>query len=561
MKRLLLIVILIFAMTAGYTQSQRLVLLEEFTSATCGPCVSANNSFHTWQTQNPDKFTSIYYHVNWPSPGDPMNLANPSENGARVSFYGVSYVPQSNLDGNFYNGSATGWNMTSVNNRYAVPSPFEIQLQHQLSAGQDTVFSTMLIKCTQDITANMTAQNVIIEKWVHFNSAPCANSNGERDFYNVMKKMLPGSNGTTIPSSMVTGDYVLLEGAWKFGTVYDKTQIASIGFIQNKTTKEIYQTANSSADALVLPYNTDLQVMEVLNVASKTCKNHIAPSVRIRNNGNNQITSVTIKYKINDGTLSSFTWNGSLPSMQKTTIDLPEYPFVILPQNVLTVYTTSPNNASDEYPKNDTLHFNIAPSPVSTNEVKLVLRTDNAPQDITWDVKNSLGVAVATGGPYTAPNTINQLTITLPQADCYTFTIYDAGGNGICCANGTGVYEISSGGTIIKQGGQFGYSESSEFWLESPTSVGEASFNNPMQVYPNPIDGQAKVSYYLNSNSTVTLNLYTAFGQLVNTRSLGVQNAGQHSTLIDGTALKPGVYILQLNTGTGVYSRKVSVIR
>jgi flagellar hook assembly protein FlgD len=82
-----------------------------------------------------------------------------------------------------------------------------------------------------------------------------------------------------------------------------------------------------------------------------------------------------------------------------------------------------------------------------------------------------------------------------------------------------------------------------------------------MQVYPNPIDGQAKVSYYLNSNSTVTLNLYTAFGQLVNTRSLGVQNAGQHSTLIDGTTLKPGVYILQLNTGTGVYSRKVSVIR
>ena len=114
MKRLLVIVILMIALMAGYSQSQRLVLLEEFTSATCGPCVSANNNFHTWQTQNPDKFTSIYYHVNWPSPGDPMNLANPSENGARVSFYGVSYVPQSNLDGNFYNGSATGWNKNSL---------------------------------------------------------------------------------------------------------------------------------------------------------------------------------------------------------------------------------------------------------------------------------------------------------------------------------------------------------------------------------------------------------------------------------------------------------------
>jgi hypothetical protein len=304
MKKLLLFIVFVVIVTTGHTQSQRMVLLEEFTSATCGPCVAANARFHTWQLQNPEKFTSIYYHVNWPAAGDPMNLSNPVENGARVTYYAVTFVPQSNLDGNYYNGSADGWNMTTVNNRYAMPSPFEIQLKHQVSAGNDSVYSTMLITCTQDVTASMTAHNVIIEKWIHFNAAPCPNSNGERDFYNVMKKMLPGSLGTTINSNMVAGDYVLLEGAWKFGTVYNVNQIASVGFVQNKNTKEIYQTANSTTNALALPYNTDLQVMEILNVASKTCKNTVTPFIKIRNNGNDPITSLTVNYKVNIGTVS-----------------------------------------------------------------------------------------------------------------------------------------------------------------------------------------------------------------------------------------------------------------
>lgn len=564
MKNFTLFIFLSCMLSSGFSQSPRLVMLEEFTSATCGPCVSKNTQFHTWQTTYPDKFTSIYYHVNWPAAGDPMNLANPGEVSTRVSYYMSPtnmYVPYSVLDGNYYNGSAGGWNMTTIDNRLAVPSPFELQLQHQVSAGQDTVFSTMLVKCTQNIAASITAHNVIIEKWIHYNSAPCANSNGERDFYNVMKKMIPGSGGTTLPNSMVAGDYVLLEGVWKAGLVYDFTQIASVGFVQDKGTKEIYQTANSSANALVLPYNTDLQILEVVNIPPKTCNSSPAPEVKIRNNGNNTITSMTIKYKINDGTLSSYTWNGSLASMQKTVVALPEYIFNLLPQNTLTIYSTTPNNIADQYPKNDTLLYNFATSPVSNNQVKVAVRTDNAPTETTWTIKNSLGAVVFSGGPYTEPNKLHMQTYTLPQADCYTYTINDAGGNGICCTNGNGGYEISSNGITIKQGGAFGYSETSEFWMESPVSVTENMKSTSLTVYPNPMDGSAKVSFYLTTPCKVQLNFYSALGQLEKSIPLGEMNAGQQETILDAQFLKPGMYILQLNTGTGVYSRKVSVIR
>ena len=564
MKKFILVTALSCIFYTGHSQSQRLVMLEEFTSATCGPCVSKNSLFHTWQTQNPDKFTSIYYHVNWPAAGDPMNLANPGEVATRVSYYMAPtnmYVPYSVLDGNYYNGSAGGWSMTNINNRYAVPSPFEIQLKHDVAAGQDTVFSTMLVKCTQDIAASMTAHNVIIEKWIHFNSAPCANSNGERDFYNVMKKMLPGSGGTTLPASMVAGDYVLLEGVWKNGIVYDFTQIASVGFVQDKGTKEIYQTANSSDSPLVMPYNTDLQVMEVVNIPPKTCLDHLSPQVKIRNNGNNPITSMVLKYRINSGSWSSFTWNGTLGTMQKTVVTLPEYLFSLLPQNTLTVYTTSPNNIADQYPKNDTLLFSFTTAPISTDQVKVAIRTDNSPTETTWAIKNSLNVVVASGGPYTDPNKLYMQTYTLPQADCYSFTINDSGGNGICCSNGNGGYEVSSNGTVIKQGGSFGYSEYCEFWMEAPVNVTETSSNSPLAVFPNPVDGPAKVSFYVKHTSEVRMSIYSAFGQLVSSVSLGVMSAGQHETTLDGKNLKPGMYIVQLNSGSEVNSRKISVIR
>ena len=564
MKKVFLLCFLIAILFQGYGQTQRLVLLEEFTSATCGPCVSKNSTFHTWQTQNPDKFTSIYYHVNWPSPGDPMNLANPTEVGTRVNLYmpaSSHYVPYSVLDGSYYNGSASGWSMTTVNNRYAMPSPFEINVQHTIAPGQDSVYSTMLIKCTQDITASMAAHNVILEKFIHFNSAPCANSNGERDFYWVMKKMIPGSSGTLMPGSMVTGDYILLEGSWKFGTVYDVSQIASVGFVQNKSTLEIYQTANSSANALIMPYNNDLQVMGIANIPAKTCNDKVTPIVNIRNNGKNTITSLSIKYKMNDGTLNTFTWNGSLTSLQKRSITLPELTFTILPQNILTVFTTSPNNVSDDYPKNDTLDFSFTQAPISTNQLKFILRTDNSPEETTWNVVGSTGTILTSGGPYTVPNQLQTIYVDVPDPDCYTFTIYDAGGNGICCTNGTGVYEISSGGTIFKQGGQFGYSESTEFDRVPMVGINEATGTPGFTIYPNPVTGSATISFSLPEKSDVNFQLLTTLGQAVNSKNMGTLNAGSHETTWDGSTIAPGVYILQLKTSSGVYSKKISIVK
>jgi hypothetical protein len=559
MKRILFSFILLFAVTAIYSQSQRLVLLEEFTQASCGPCASVNPTIYALLNSNPDKITSVWYHTNWPG-YDPMNLQNPTEVAARVGYYGVTYVPWSVLDGNYYSGSASGWNINTVNIRYAVPSPFSMSMQAVLNAANDTIFVTMVAEATMDVTGNMTAHNVVIEKNIHFNSPP--GSNGEKDFKNVMKKMLPSKDGTTLPAAMTTGDYVIVQEAWALANVYDITQLAAVAFVQNKTTKEVHQSVNSSTSPVVLPYDNDLQVMEIADFSTTNCSGKITPKVTIRNNGNNTVTSFSLKYLVNSETEATFAWSGSIASLQKTVISLPEYDFTPVASNVLKVYTADPNSNPDEYKKNDTVAYTITAAPLTTSRIFVFIKTDNAPQETTWDIRNSAGDVVASGGPYTAPMTNHKDTVDLTSYDCYTFNLYDAGGNGLCCTNGTGFFYVyDSEDNVISQGNTFGSHVYNEFDYAAPQGLAEIGSAGTLSIAPNPSAGEAKAIMHLNNAANVKAMLFNPLGSVVKSWDLGVMESGEQSFALESGDLPSGLYILRVMAGRQAMMAKVSIVK
>ncbi|MFN8339478.1 MAG: zinc-dependent metalloprotease [Saprospiraceae bacterium] len=100
------------------------------------------------------------------------------------------------------------------------------------------------------------------------------------------------------------------------------------------------------------------------------------------------------------------------------------------------------------------------------NVLTLQIKTDNYPTETTWNIKNSAGVILYSGGPYSAPNTINNIELCLPTA-CFTFTIFDAYGDGICCAYGSGYFNITQGNTTLVSGGQFTTSDVRNFCATS----------------------------------------------------------------------------------------------
>lgn len=557
-----LILLILFQAAFGFGQSQRLVLLEEFTSSTCGPCVNANSNIHNWLGANPDLFTAIFYHMSWPAPGnDPMYLANTIDNNARRSYYSVNSVPWTVVDGNVFSNNWNAGVLSIMNTRSNVPSPFEISLQHSISSGNDEIFLTMVAQATQPISGNLVAHNVVIEDYVQFSSPP--GTNGEKNFDHVMKKMLPTKDGTSL-GAFDAGDYVIIETSWPFAPnqVYNIDELMAVGFIQNNTTKEVHQAANSSTAPLVLPYNLDLQVLGIENVSSTNCSGVVAPVVTVRNNGNNMVTSFDLNIEVNGGTVVTESWTGSIGPLEKAVINLPDYTFVPEATNTLNIFTDNPNNSSDEYPKNDTLNMQVTAAPATTFTLILFLKTDNAPEETTWDVRDAQGTIVDIGGPYSVPNVVHRDTIELSSEGCYTFTIYDAGGQGICCSNGNGLYLLQDNqGTEVVQGGPFGSYEKTEFNANIVSARDRFDQTKALQVYPNPVAQTATATFYLVNPDNVSLDLFNAFGQKVWSQQPGYLTAGDHQVEVDASRLTPGVYILQMTTGERVYTRKITVSR
>ncbi len=103
------------------------------------------------------------------------------------------------------------------------------------------------------------------------------------------------------------------------------------------------------------------------------------------------------------------------------------------------------------------------------NSITITLVTDLYGSETTWDVKDENGTTLSAGGPYTD---FNQATIDIDlclESGCYTFNLYDAFGDGICCDWGQGSYTIRDDqGTILDEGSDFGFIATSVFSAGGP---------------------------------------------------------------------------------------------
>ena len=106
------------------------------------------------------------------------------------------------------------------------------------------------------------------------------------------------------------------------------------------------------------------------------------------------------------------------------------------------------------------------PTGCNGTEVTLSITLDNYPEETSWTITNDGGVTVASGGTYGSSPDGSTITENICLVDdCYTFTINDSYGDGICCAYGNGSYTLSNGGTVLASGGSFGSSEATDFCI------------------------------------------------------------------------------------------------
>lgn len=155
--------------------------------------------------------------------------------------------------------------------------------------------------------------------------------------------------------------------------------------------------------------------------------------VWLRNEGLTPIDSARIRYAVNQGPPLelSKTFGPPIPPGDSAAVALP----APLSQNganeALITLIALNAQGSDAWAGNDTLP---ARYDIHTDDVSVIVtvRADAKPMETTWDIRRkSDDVLLLQGGPYAQKGQLYLAEGCLSPDDCYVFTVYDAGGDGI----------------------------------------------------------------------------------------------------------------------------------
>ena len=347
MKNIVSTLLVCLFSVAAFGQN-RLVLVEHFTQASCGPCASQNPALKTLLDANATKVVALKYQTSWPGV-DPMNAANPTEAAARVQYYNVTGVPNSVMDGSGPGSPGTIVTTSTINNRYNTAAPLNISASHQWTAGYDSIQIGVFVANAGTATVASGAAGslklhvAVIEEEVNYPSAP--GSNGETNFYQVMRKMVPDASGTTMADSWTAGQtqmFVFKVAAPSY--LANLNKVAVVAFIQDNSNKSVLNASRTTAQTIAgLP---DIGVNAFTAATPGLCNGTTTPMVTIKNEGSLAITSASVAYAINGGTPVTQNWTGSLSAGATAVVSFPQ---VTLPAgtNSLVATVSSPNGTGD----------------------------------------------------------------------------------------------------------------------------------------------------------------------------------------------------------------------
>jgi len=89
--------------------------------------------------------------------------------------------------------------------------------------------------------------------------------------------------------------------------------------------------------------------------------------------------------------------------------------------------------------------------------------------------------------------------------------------------------------------------------IDEPKLVDQTTLN----IFPNPVNNQATLTFNIQEESSVKIELYNNSGILVKTFSIVEMNAGKQKFSIETNSLKPGIYFLRLQVGAEMVMRKL----
>jgi len=339
-----LLLTLVISLVAGYLSAQqldRMVIVEEFTNASCPPCEAQNPAFNALLDQNTDRVIPIKFQTAFPG-FDPYNQQNPAEVTTRLNLYNeITGVPTASINGvvpdnnygggglatwidpqgNGYNGGPYGYNQAVLNYAASVPTTIGVDITADVPNFDEmgTVSVSISNLDSLPFTDNSNLFVVLVEKENAWPQPP--GSTNEAEFFDIMRKMYPSAQGLelgeipgdttiTIEVDVLLPDYL-----------YNLGELSFVAFVQSQTDRTIYNAAQT--DRLPVPsvYPSLTFGADNSNVAGPLCDRTYTPSIEIINNGGVDVTEFDFIID-NNGTETSVSVTEPLLVDSTTTLSL-----------------------------------------------------------------------------------------------------------------------------------------------------------------------------------------------------------------------------------------------
>ncbi|MFN8154994.1 MAG: LamG-like jellyroll fold domain-containing protein [Bacteroidia bacterium] len=290
------------------------------------------------------------------------------------------------------------------------------------------------------------------------------------------------------------------------------------------------------------------------------------PIVAIKNTGSNTLTSLDITYGRLGGTMSTYTWTGSLAFLQSAEVTLPQPAWLSSNSNQFIAIVSNPNGQADQYGLNDTMLTTFNYPAVYPQHIVFELKTNALGGYTSYTLKDSQGNTIINRSGL-ASNTTYRDTVNL-QADCYVVHLNDADDDGLSwwanTSQGTGYFRIKNAvsGAIIKQfNSDFGDNIHQEFTINYTLPVNEIAENiSNLVVAPNPAASEISVYFSMSLGSNATLEIVNVLGQVMQQQQVyAAENINR--VPVDISTLSEGVYYVVLRAGNNKQMQKLVVTR
>ena len=588
------------------TPENKKVILEEFTGISCGFCPDGHLIASQIHDNNPGNVAIIAIHAgSFATPQGPGTDFNTTFGTTIDSYWGISGYPSGTVNRQSVLGRSA-W-AGAASQILTEPSPVNLGIQANVDSTNTLIVDVEVYYTgSQTVTTNKLNIAVVQNNVEGPQSGSSGNPsavlpNGNYNHQHMLRYLMTGNWGEQItnisPGMLYSNQYVWTMPADISGVALDPTNIGVIAFV-SEDNPQLPNSQILSGTIEISPIVNFVNSYDAYCMSSGAtnaiCGTTTDLDVKFRNYGNQNLTSLDINYSINGGTTLIYPWTGNLIPAGTETITIPGVSFTPQASNNVSVTTSNPNGNTDQNTTNDNTstsfsHYNAAGQVQGGfvgGNITIDVTTDQYGGETSWQLVSDNGTIIASAAAGSMSSSAPQASVnaSVNANECYSFIIYDAYGDGICCAYGNGSYSVTdAGGTVIASGGSFLSEEGTHF--ETNGSAPSASWDcdavtgcfdpgtgngqystltscqavcnigteideviSNLSIYPNPAKDVLTINGIYNS-----VEIYDIYGKLVLS-----SNAKQ---TINVSSLADGVYFVNINTNNAINVKKITVTK